>query len=116
SYAVHSGDALASDAMFTRDLAFLDRSSLSQGLLEDCILQQYRDVPVYFAAGSTLTFKIEAVDREGNLSVWLPRPAVTIGTSSFSCTGDECGCCLLTSSEPALECKGKRGMPSIDLP
>src|SRR2546427_12398904 len=42
SYAVHSGDALASDAMFTRDLAFLDRSSLSQGLLDDCILQQYR--------------------------------------------------------------------------
>ncbi len=115
-YGVHSGDTLASDAEFTRDLAFLDRSSMFMGFLQDCILQQYRDVPIEFAAGSILQLKIEAVDREGNLATWPARPAVTVGTGSFSCTGDECGCCILTSSEPAVECKGKPGMPSIDLP
>jgi len=115
-YPVQSGDAVANDTVFSRDMAFVDRSSVSLGLLEDCILQQYRDVPVDFVAGTILGFKVEAVDREGNLAAWPSQPAVTIGTASFSCTGDECGCCLLTSSDPAVECRGKPGMPSIDYP
>ena len=115
-YPVQSGDVLAGDTVFTRDLAFVDRISISSALLQDCILQQYRDVSLDFMAGSTLEFRIEAVDRQENLTAWPSRPTITIGTGSFSCTGDECGCCLLTSGEPTVDCKGKPGMPSIDYP
>jgi hypothetical protein len=115
-YAVRSGDALANDAVYTRDLAFLDRGSLSLGLLQDCILQHYGDVPIDFVPGSSLEFRIEAIDHEGNLASWPSRPAVTVGAGSYSCTGDACGCCFLTSADPVTECVGKPGMPSIDFP
>jgi len=115
-YPVQSGDDLARDTVLTRDMAFVDRGSVSLGLLEDCILQQYRDVPLDFAAGTVLGFKVEAVDREGNLTAWPIQPGVTLGAGSFSCSGDECGCCLLTSGNPAVECGGKPGMPSVDYP
>ncbi len=115
-YVVQSGDALANDAVFTRDMTFLDRSFISSGLLQDCIMQRYRDVPVDFVAGSTLQFRVEAVDREGNLAAWPSQPTVSVGTGSFSCNGDECGCCLLTSTDRAVECKGKPGMSSVDYP
>jgi hypothetical protein len=116
TYGVRSGDSLANDTVFTRDLAFLDRSFVPSGLLQDCILQQYRDVPIDFVTGSTLEFRVEAVDRQGNLAAWPSRTSVTVGAGSYSCNGDECGCCLLTSGDPTTECKGKPGMISVDFP
>jgi len=115
-YRVDSGDVVPRDDVYTRDMAFVDRGTLQAGLLQDCIMRQSHDTPLPLAAGSTLEFKIEAVDREGDLSVWPARLRASVGAGSFSCTGDECGCCLLTSMDPAAECKGKPGMPSDDFP
>jgi hypothetical protein len=113
SFQVVSSDALAGDSVFSRNLAFVDRSTPSLGLLQDCIMLQYRAFAADLAAGSTLEFRIEAVDRQGNLATWPGRPTATIGPGSFFCSGDECGCCLLTSG---VDCKGKPGMPSPDFP
>jgi hypothetical protein len=115
-YPVTTGDAGAHDDVYTRDLAFLDRSTIPPGFLQDCIMQRYRDIPIDFVAGSTLEFRVEAVDRQGNWTTWPLRSTATVGTGAFTCTGDECGCCLLTSADRAVDCKGKAGMPSIDFP
>ena len=115
-YPITTGDAVANDAVFTRDLAFLDRGTVPLGLLQDCIMQRYRDVPIDFVAGTALEFYIEAVDRQGNVTTWPQRSTVSVGTGAFTCTGDECGCCLLTSADMAVDCKGKPGMPSFGFP
>jgi hypothetical protein len=111
-----SKDAVPLDELYTREVALVDRNTPSAGLLQDCIMAQFREPPIVLDAGATLDFRIEAVDRQGNLATWPSRPAVTVGGGAFSCSGDECGCCLLTSSTPALDCQGKPGMPTAELP
>jgi len=56
------------------------------------------------------------VDRQGNLSAWPNNPTTGFAPTTIECTGDECGCCLLLSSDPVAECQGKSGMPSDDYP
>lgn len=116
SYAVVSNDAVTRDDLYTRTIALVDPRTPSLALLQDCILEQYRETLLVFAVGTTLDFKIEAVDRQGNFSSWPLRPTAQVGTGSFSCTGDACGCCLLTSTDPSAECHGRPGMPSLDFP
>ena len=115
-YRADVGDTTANDAVFTRDMAFVDPGTLSSGLLQDCILQQLHDVPISAVVGSTLEFTIDAVDRVGNDTSWPFHPAVTPGAGSLACTGDECGCCFLTSGGTLEGCNGKPGLPSPDFP
>ncbi len=113
-YLLDSNDSVAGDSEYSRGMAFVNPGA--DPLLLDCIMRQYRQIPIALAAGSALEFRIEAVDRQGNLAAWPARPTATIGSSAFSCDGDECGCCFLMSSSPAVDCAGKPGMPSPDFP
>jgi len=112
AYPLDSSDSVAQDTEFSRVVALVDRAV--DPLLQDCIMQQNRQTPIGVAAGSTLDFRIEAVDRSGNLATWPLRTAVTTGAGALTCAGDECGCCLLTSTVPLVECRGKPGMISPD--
>ena len=113
-YPVDSNDPTAGDAEYTRDLALVDLAA--SPFLQDCVMQQNHQVPIRVAAESSLDFRIEAVDREGNFAAWPVRPRATVAPTTFACTGDECGCCLLISVNPAVDCHGKSGMPSTDFP
>jgi hypothetical protein len=115
-YPIVSNDAVVRDDLFSRDIAFVDASTPSVELLLDCIVRQNRESFLALAAGATLEFGVDAVDRAGHLVTWPIRPTVTVGTGTFFCSGDECGCCILTSSAPALECQGRPGMPSTEFP
>jgi hypothetical protein len=115
-YPLVSKDAVSRDDLFSRDVAFVDRSTPSLALLQDCIMEQKREPSIVLTSGTTVEFGVDAVDRQGNLVTWPMRPTVTSGTGTFSCGGDECGCCILTSPAPALDCHGKPGMPSTDHP
>jgi len=66
-------------------------------------------------AGQPVDFKIEVVDRSGNLTVW-PQPLqAPLVPTTYICEGetgnaDDCSCCWLISSNPETDCKGRPGM------
>jgi len=113
-YQLTSNDMTKNDSTFTRGFAFIGQGT--NPFLQDCIMKEEHEAPFPVAPGTVFEFRIDAVDKAGNLATWGDRPTVRSGQDSFLCTGDECGCCLLTSSNPAVECKGKPGMPSVDYP
>jgi hypothetical protein len=94
--------------IFTRGFAFTNNSS--SPYLEDCIMREKHQVPYPLAPGSRIRFRIDAVDRQGNLDTWENTPEVVVGQDAFDCTGDPCGCCILSSTDPTSECAGKPGM------
>jgi len=119
-YDVTSGDDVSADGLYTRKLAMLDKQSLtfpgSDGFFQDCILRQKAETPILRTRGELFTFKVEAVDRQGNLATWPTTLSVVIGTSSFACSGDECGCCVMQASDPATSCHGLPGSTTQDMP
>jgi len=117
---VKSGDLQKGDSTFARKLAFVNNTT--SGFLQDCILDSqksggHEEVPIFTPAGTTFQFKIEAVDRQGNLATWPTKVTATTGHDTFVCNGDSCGCCMLhAQSNPPLadifECYGLDGMVS----
>ena len=114
---VTSGDTTAKDDVWTRTMAFVN--SETQPLLKDCIMRERQETLASAPPGSTLTFKIEAVDRQGNLATW-PSRLVGVTDSNrgqFACNGDPCGCCFLWTQSPADPlCNGVPGMTSPSFP
>jgi hypothetical protein len=113
-YPINSNDPTTGDAEYTRGLAFVDPAASL--FLQDCIMRQNHQVPISVAPESSLHFRIEAVDRQGNLTSWPVLLTTTVAPTISACTGDECGCCLLLSPNPTVDCQGKLGMPSTDFP
>jgi len=112
-YKIHSGDATKGDGLYTRKFA-LANSNASNFLL-DCIMRQKKEIPQTANSGVTLQFKIEAVDRQGNVSTWPTKLSAVVGSGSFECNGDSCGCCLLHANSQQAdinECHGEEGMIS----
>jgi hypothetical protein len=108
-----SGDQTSNDGTFTRKFALTQGET--SGFLKDCIMQSKKELPVTAPVGSTFTFKIEVVDREGNLVTWPTNLTGKTVVDQFVCNGDSCGCCYLhTVSQLANlpECKGLDGMIS----
>jgi len=118
-YDVVSGDQTGGDGTFTRKLALPDKKSLNfpgaDGFLQDCIMRNTGDTPILASQGDVYDFKIEAVDRQGNLTKWPVRLKAVIGTSSFDCNGDPCACCFMQSNDP-LQCACLEGVLSSDAP
>lgn len=109
SYILKSNDTVANDGLFTRGYAFASvGGNLSGPYAANCIADSLKRPPVSTSdvLNSTIGFKIEAVDRSGNIATWPDQPTVTVGASSFACTGDPCACCLLTQDQPDPACRG----------
>ena len=45
--------------------------------------------------GEILDFRLDVVDRAGNITTWPEQLSATAQQSTFTCRGDECLCCLL---------------------
>jgi len=114
---VTSGDITAKDNVWTRKMAFVNRQT--QPFLKDCIMRDRHETLALALPGTTFTFKIEAVDRQGNLSTW-PTRLVGVSDSNFgqfACNGDPCGCCFLWTGSPADPmCNNLPGMVSASFP
>ncbi|PYT37633.1 MAG: hypothetical protein DMF52_02890 [Acidobacteria bacterium] len=118
---VLSGDELgkAGDGTYTRRLGFVEVHSMSDAgtkFLQDCIMESTGATPFLAEAGWTYAFKIEAVDRQGNLGTWPTKVSAVIGPGSFACKGDPCACCIMQSAEPAADCHGVEGSTSPSFP
>lgn len=115
TYNLHSNDQVANDGLFSRGYAFVGVPGTGRGFLaNNCIAEATERAPVTPTGliGQVLEFKIEAVDRSGNITVWPDRPSATLVSSTFACLGDQCFCCLVTSDNPALECSDLPGTSS----
>ncbi len=113
-YTIHSGDHGKGDGFYARKLAFADQNTSS--FLLDCIMSSKQETLITkFPTGTLMQFKIEAVDRQGNLATWPTKPQAVVGPGSFTCTGDSCGCCLFYANSQLAditECHGVDGMIS----
>jgi hypothetical protein len=122
-FKLNSNDPVANDNTWTRGFALLSGSTTFTGppgitpgtrenFVQDCVAGQKHQFPVLadVPVGTPVTFKIEVVDRAGNLTQW-PQPlGITFDKTVYDCSGDVCGCCLLLSNQPDVECKGKPGL------
>src|SRR5206468_6671753 len=70
-YKIKSGDATKGDNLFTRKFAIANSNASS--FLLDCIMRQKKEIPVTGNAGVRLEFKLEAIDRQGNIATWPTR-------------------------------------------
>jgi len=118
TYKLDSNDAAMGDGLYTRGFAFkllsgggVPAGARAAGLVDDCLVSQKRQAPAESTnlAGAPVSFKIEAVDRSGNISTWPLNPEVSIQPTSLTCAGDMCACCILTTSNFA-NCRGLPGL------
>jgi hypothetical protein len=114
-YDVDVNDEVAGDQTFTRGLAIVE--SGTPAILLDCILDQLRRDPVFgIPPGATLSFRLDAIDRQGNLDTFPEERTITVGDFTgqeirLTCTGDECGCCIYTHpGDYPQVCIGKPGL------
>jgi hypothetical protein len=125
-YSVRSNDKNAGDNTYTVEHAFLsDTIELDQpsgvtlgaqsGLAADCVAAASAQPPStgMRAVGDPIAFKIETVDRTGNLVTWPEEPSVDLQQTHLSCSGDACACCLMLSANPAAECAGRPGLAGV---
>jgi hypothetical protein len=66
--------------------------------------------------GQPVKFKIEVVDRAGNITGWPQQPIATFDKTTYSCEGDDCACCFIFSGNPTSECSGLDGMVGPTFP
>lgn len=118
-----TNDAVANDKHYTRHFAFttnggpggtlIDASAL--GLVQDCVAMARGQFP--FAgrdsSGLTYTFKIEAVDRSGNIATWPQKPSALIQPPTWR-TSDECASCILSHADAS--CHNKIGLIGPSFP
>lgn len=118
TYKLDTNDATMGDGLYTRGFAFkllsgggVPAGIRAAGLVDDCLVSQKRQAPAESTnlAGAPVAFKIEAIDRSGNIAVWPLTPEVTINPTSMTCTGDACACCYLTTSNFS-NCRGLDGL------
>jgi subtilisin family serine protease len=114
TYGVDSGDAVGADATYTRTVALV--ASNLPNLVQDCVMEARREFPFMATSGTMVTIGTTARDAAGHETAWASPPTVVVGSGAYSCTGDVCGCCLLTSSDPVSQCHGLPGLVSPDYP
>ena len=79
-------------------------------------MQGRQQTPMTMATGTSFTIRETAYDLEGHQTVAAPSAPVVTGASSFSCSGDPCGCCLLTATDFASQCAGLSGLTAPGYP
>jgi hypothetical protein len=127
TYTLTSNDLVAGDGIYTRGFAIISNGSVimtspvgvtpnSPDYARNCVANVKHQFPaiVDLPLNTQIPFKIEAVDKEGNLTTWPTKPTSDFSRTSFSCAsnppGDDCVCCQLLSNNPSVECKGKQGL------
>jgi subtilisin family serine protease len=114
TYGLVSGDASAADTVFTRVIAVVPAAL--PAIAQDCIMEARRDLPASAAPGGPLAIQMTASDAQGHVATASAPSPVTPGSGSYACTGDPCGCCLLTAVDPVGQCAGLAGITSPDFP
>lgn len=114
TYGVDSGDAVGADATYSRTVALV--ASHLPNLVQDCVMEARREFPFMATTGTMVTIGTTARDAAGHETAWASPITVVVGSGAYSCTGDACGCCLLTSSDPVAQCRGLPGLVSPDYP
>jgi hypothetical protein len=125
-YTLTSNDAVTGDSTFSRGFALIsnmmtltepdpDTTSLGgrgTGAAVDCVAAVKKQFPAItdVPLGQPVSFKIEVVDRAGNLTAWPTRPQGNFQKTTIACTGDACGCCFLVSDNPVADCRGRPGL------
>ncbi|HEV8201878.1 MAG TPA: S8 family serine peptidase [Candidatus Polarisedimenticolia bacterium] len=109
-----SGDTVAADATWTRTIALVNPDL--PVVLQDCIMLDRRQLPVTAAAGQPFDVQVSARDAQGHVTDASAAAPVFPGAGSYVCGGDECGCCLLTATDPLSQCRGLPGITSPDFP
>ena len=115
-YDVTSGDQTANDGLYTRKVGLYDVRATP--FLLDCIMREAHETLLIAGQSSTVSFKIEAVDRQGNLTAW-PENLTAVTDSQingYKCNGDSCGCCILQNSGLPEECHQLPGMVGPSFP
>jgi hypothetical protein len=114
-----SNDAVANDGTYTRGFAFINVSTSNPegiGQFRNCVALMAHQFPKTIGpTDTTMTFRFDAVDREGNLTTYPTRLSGTVPPSTFICTGDDCFCCYIKNGitevvSPQGICHGKPGM------
>lgn len=100
---VTSNDLNSGDNVYSRHFAFFGGGGISgesQALFRDCVASANHQATQVQAdiSDSEIEFRVEAVDRSGNLTEFPARFPATIGAADLSCTGDLCACCLLLNT------------------
>jgi hypothetical protein len=111
TYQLASNDATASDGEYSRGYAFATFQGTFAPAAIDCFAQELKrpTVSTEGVVNHELGFKIEAVDRSGNIATWPTSPSVLVTGSDLVCSGDDCACCLLSSANALVDCRGKDG-------
>lgn len=115
TFELNSGDPVARDNIFTRGFAIIDAGTPPD--LLDCLHDANRQsLQIITPPGSTLEFRLDAVDRRGNVDTFPVKKTLVTGDFNdenprLICTGDPCGCCLFEHPQTyTLECGGIEGM------
>ncbi|PYS96150.1 MAG: hypothetical protein DMF50_05850, partial [Acidobacteria bacterium] len=110
-YVLRSGDAVKGDGSFERGFALFNvREQNGNTLIGDCIAREKHQAPFSSTvAGVTLEFRIDAVDKAGNVVTWPTKLTATVNQNTFVCSGDECMCCILKTGVPR-SCQGIPGL------
>jgi hypothetical protein len=118
-----SSDPVANDGVYTRRFALVNLDTQGDGsaLFRDCVATANGEAPFRSPTGVQLTFRVDAVDREGNLTTSPTRPTTTTSASTFSCSGDDCLCCYLRLGVGDVtsvdgQCRGLSGLYGPDYP
>jgi hypothetical protein len=114
TYGLVSGDTAAADTVFTRVAAAV--SPALPAIAQDCVMEARRVLPVLVNPGSPVSITMTARDAQGHVTTSPPAAPVAPSGGSYACTGDACGCCLLTAGDPVSECRGLPGITSPDFP
>ena len=67
-------------------------------------------MPISAAAGIPFTIRIDAIDRDGNITTWPVELPVVVQPNRFICEGDECLCCFFANNVIGGPCAGKPGL------
>ena len=118
-YELDSNDAMEGDGLFTRGFSFVDTSgggvrggTRALELLQDCLVSQKRQAPQFTSnlGGKPVSFKVEAIDRSGNIATWPVKPEITVQPATMTCSGDECLCCILQDANVLTACRQLPGL------
>ena len=113
---VYSGDMATGDGNYTLESSLIvpTFSLLPQDVRLGCVFQSRPRYTPFIRPGTPVSVTMRATDRIGNVAS--TTETVTPVPATSSCTGDTCACCLLVSPDPASQCSGLPGMPSLDYP
>ncbi len=118
-----SNDKTQYDGTYTRHFALVNLTLQGPGaaLFRDCVASANHQYPYSSPPLRQLSFRVDAVDREGNLTTFPQRQTITSQKSDFTCSGDPCLCCYLRLgvqdvTSPDGQCRGLPGLTGPDQP